>query len=85
MKGLQTFAFPFKLAAGLNTEVEMIDYAYPTMMAEKALKELHEAMLANKFEAAKEAALRCMSECKIAYHAITISEEKNAGQTSARA
>lgn len=63
----------------------MIDYAYPTMMAEKALKELHEAMLARKYESAKEAALRCMSECKIAYHAITISEEDNARQASTRA
>jgi hypothetical protein len=63
----------------------MIDYAYPTMMAEKALKELHEAMLARKFESAKEAALRCMSECKIAYHSITVAEEENAKQASTRA
>lgn len=60
----------------------MIDYAYPTMMAEKALKELHEAMLARKYESAKEAALRCMSECKIAYHAITVMEEDNVRQAS---
>lgn len=62
----------------------MIDYAYPTMMAEKALKELHEAMLARKFESAKEAALRCISEAKIAYHAIGIMEEENARQASTR-
>lgn len=63
----------------------MIDYAYPTMMAEKALKELHEAMLARKFEAAKEAALRCISEAKIAYHSIDVMEEENARQASTRA
>lgn len=63
----------------------MIDYAYPTMMAEKALKELHEAMLARKYEAAKEAALRCMSEAKIAYHAVSVMEEENAGKASTRA
>jgi hypothetical protein len=62
----------------------MIDYAYPTMMAEKALKELHEAMLAQKFEAAKEAALRCMSEAKIAYHSISVMEEDDATKASAR-
>lgn len=62
----------------------MIDYAYPTMMAEKALKELHEAMLARKFEAAKEAALRCISEAKIAYHAIGISEDEHAAKASTR-
>ena len=61
----------------------MIDYSYPTMMAEKALKELHEAMLARKYEAAREAALRCMSECKIAYNAIVVMEEENAAKASA--
>lgn len=65
--------------------VEMIDYAYPTMMAEKALRELHEAMLANKFESAKEAALRCISEARIAYHSITEMETENAAKASARA
>ena len=63
----------------------MIDYAYPTMMAAKALKELHEAMLAQKFEAAKEQVLRCMSEARIAYHSITVMEEGNAAKASARA
>jgi hypothetical protein len=63
----------------------MIDYAYPTMMAEKALKELHEAMLARKFESAREAALRCMSEAKIAYHMICLMEEENAGEASVSA
>lgn len=28
------------------------DYAYPCMMAEKALKEVHRAMLANKYDEA---------------------------------
>ncbi len=30
----------------------MIDYAHPTMMAEKALKDLHEAMLLRRYEKA---------------------------------
>lgn len=54
----------------------MIDYAYPTMMAEKALRELHDAMLKRQFEQAKEAALRCMVECKVAYHSITVMEDE---------
>lgn len=62
----------------------MIDYSYPTMMAEKALKELHEAMLARKYEAAKEAAVRCMAECRIAYHSISVMEEDSAAKASAR-
>jgi hypothetical protein len=63
----------------------MIDYAQPTMMAEKALKELHQAMLARRFEDARQAALRCMVECKIAYHSIRVMEEEYASKTSTRA
>ena len=40
----------------------MLDYAYPCMMAEKALKKLHEAMLNREFDAAKEAALVVLVE-----------------------
>lgn len=54
----------------------MIDYAYPTMMAEKALKELHEAMLGRRFDDARKAALDCMVECRIAYHSIRVMEEE---------
>ncbi len=54
----------------------MIDYAEPTMKAEKALKELHQAMLARRFDDAREAALRCMVECRIAYHSIRVMEEE---------
>lgn len=54
----------------------MIDYAYPTMMAERALKELHEAMLDRRFEDARQAALRCMVECRIAYHSVRVMEEE---------
>ena len=55
------------------------------MMAEKALKELHEAMLARKYEAAQEAALRCITECRIAYHCITQAEMDDEWKTPARA
>jgi hypothetical protein len=63
----------------------VIDYAHPTMMAEKALKELHAAMLARRFEDARQAALRCMVECKIAYHSIRVMEEEYVSKTSTRA
>ena len=53
----------------------MIDYAYPTMMAEKASKDLHDAMLERRYDDAKEAALRCIAETKIARHAIEIMED----------
>ena len=36
---------------------DIVDYAMPTMKAEKALRELHEAFLAKKIELAKKKAL----------------------------
>lgn len=61
----------------------MIDYAYPTMMAEKALKDLHDAMLERRYEDAKAAALTCIAEVKIARHAIEIMEERDAPKAPA--
>lgn len=54
----------------------MIDYAYPCMMAEKALKELHAAMLNREFNKAKEAALLAMVETKLTLNAINEMESK---------
>jgi len=53
----------------------VIDYAYPCMMAEKALKELHQAMLNNDYDAALEHALTAMAETKLAYNAIRYTKE----------
>jgi hypothetical protein len=54
---------------------EVVDYAYPCMMAEKALKELHQAMLNNDYDAALEHALTAMAETKLAYNAIRHTKE----------
>lgn len=62
----------------------MNDYAYPTMMAENALKKLHEAMLSGKFEEAKFEAIRCIVECRMAYQSIVLMEQERAGQASTR-
>lgn len=48
----------------------IVDYAYPCMMAEKALKELHQAMLQNDMDTALEHALTAMAEAKLTYNAI---------------
>jgi len=53
----------------------VVDYAYPCMMAEKALKELHNAMLNNDYDAALEHALTAMAETKLAYNAIWHTKE----------
>lgn len=54
----------------------IVDYAYPCMMAEKALKELHQAMLQNDIDAALEHALTAMAEAKLTYNAIRASKEQ---------
>ena len=56
----------------------LIDYAYPAMMAEKALKKLHNAMLDREFEEAYSHALAASVEVKLVMNAIrhTIETEK---------
>ena len=48
----------------------MIDYAYPTMMAERSLKELHNAMLDNRLDDALLAGLNAIVEVRLALAAI---------------
>jgi hypothetical protein len=48
----------------------MIDYAYPCMMAEKALKKAHDKVLANDLEAAIAEALIAMAESKLMFNAL---------------
>lgn len=54
----------------------VVDYAYPCMMAEKALKELHQAMLRGDVDAALEHALTAMAEAKLTYNAIRATKEQ---------
>lgn len=53
----------------VDTEV-VVDYARPTMQAERALKELHNCMLTKKYEEAMAHALEAILEARAAYHAI---------------
>tara|TARA_R110000823_G_C15718831_1_gene478419 strand:+ start:74 stop:247 length:174 start_codon:yes stop_codon:yes gene_type:complete len=48
----------------------MIDYAYPTMMAEKALKDLHLDMLDKKYDEACKQALEALDKIAEIYLAI---------------
>ncbi len=47
-----------------------IDYAKPTILAEKALKDMHNAVLEKRYEEAKEFALEAMTQIMIAHGAI---------------
>ena len=56
----------------------MIDYAYPTMMAERSLKDLHNAMLENRHDDALMAALNAIVETRLAIAAIKDMKERDA-------
>ena len=53
----------------------IVDYAYPTMMAEKALRDLHNAMLEKNFIKAEDCARSALVEVKMAYNAIKHAQE----------
>tara|TARA_R110000824_G_scaffold125257_1_gene284253 strand:+ start:645 stop:842 length:198 start_codon:yes stop_codon:yes gene_type:complete len=57
----------------------MLDYAYPCMMAEKALKNAHESMLNRDFDAAMESALIAVAESKLMMHAINDMKDRDRG------
>ena len=54
----------------------MIDYAHPTMMAERALHELHLAMLRRDYETAMEQALEAATQCRLISVALRHMAEK---------
>ena len=53
------------------------DYAYPCMMAEKALKEVHAAMLANQHDRALTHSMQALVECVRMVDAIKYMKEKD--------
>lgn len=55
---------------------QMIDYAYPCMMAEKALKEAHAHMLNNEHDEAIKQGLKAIAETKLMITAIKEMKEK---------
>jgi predicted transcriptional regulator len=48
----------------------MIDYSYPCMMAEKALKDLHNAAIEGRLDDAMEHALQAITEARMVYQAL---------------
>lgn len=58
----------------------IVDYAYPCMMAERMLKELHKAMLDRDYDAAVEAGLAAIAEARLTVHAIRSMKEKEANR-----
>jgi hypothetical protein len=62
---------------------KVIDYAYPTMMAEKALKDMHNAMLERRYVDAITHVLDASQHLNGVMEAIVV-ERENAGKASAR-
>jgi hypothetical protein len=56
----------------------MIDYAYPCMMAENALKDLHNAAIEGRLEEAKEHALEAVTQARLTYQALVAMSERQA-------
>ena len=48
----------------------MVDYAYPCMMAERALKDAHDAMLDRGYDEAIEHTFKALAEVKLMLNAI---------------
>ena len=55
----------------------MIDYAYPMMMTEKAIKEAHNHMLDNEYDKAVEQMFVVMTEAKMTLNAIKHMKEQS--------
>lgn len=54
----------------------IIDYAHPAMMAEKALRDMHEAALERRFKDAQDFALMAITESRLALQALKHMEQK---------
>lgn len=54
----------------------MNDYAYPTMMAERSLKDLHNYMLDNRLDDALIAGLNAIADIRMALAAIRDEKER---------
>lgn len=55
---------------------DVVDYAYPTMMAEKALKDLHSAALEKNWIEARQQALMTVKWVSEAHSALIVMEQE---------
>ena len=57
--------------------MSLVDYAMPCMMVERAMKELHNAMLERNYDKALEHAKIAIVEAKMTYNSILHEKEQN--------
>jgi hypothetical protein len=55
--------------------MEIVDYAMPCMMAEKALKQAHDAVLENDLDAAIEHTLKAIVEARLMLGSLKVMKE----------
>lgn len=60
-------------------EDNVVDYAYPCMMAETALRAVHHAALHNKYDEAIESATKAITELRVAIASLKIMQENPRG------
>lgn len=66
-----------KVMAIVNGEA-VVDYAYPCMMAEKALRNLHAKMLEGKYDEAVTAGIEALADVRLTIQAIKDMQERRA-------
>lgn len=54
----------------------LVDYAYPCMMAEKALKNLHALMLEGKYDEAVTAGIEALADVRLTIQAVKTMREQ---------
>lgn len=64
-----------KMHTNVRTE-EVVDYAYPAMMAERALKRVHDAALEKDFELAMDEAVNAMAQMRKLHTALCEMQDK---------
>jgi hypothetical protein len=65
-----------KVMAIVNGEA-VVDYAYPCMMAERALKNLHNLMLEGKYDEAVTAGIEALADVRLTIQAIKDMRERD--------
>jgi hypothetical protein len=59
----------------MSQNQELVDYAHYCIKAERALKNMHEALLVKNYNKAKKEAMNAVVESKLTYNAILAMEE----------
>lgn len=74
-----TSKYPRELMRAMKESDPLIDYAHPCMMAERALKDVHLAVLSHDYDRALEECQKAITESRIMALTLTVMKEKAHG------